>query len=70
MPVDRIMHNKVGVLIWSEASYLGATQGVVAQFQELTRFLNQTSSASWSATSTAAAKSSATRAGRCRALGI
>ncbi|OBF30805.1 NAD(P)H dehydrogenase [Mycobacterium sp. ACS1612] len=39
--VDGIMHKTVGVLISCEESYLGATQGVIAQFQELTRYLNQ-----------------------------
>ena len=39
--VDGIMGKKVGVLISGEESYLGATQGVVAQFLELTRYLNQ-----------------------------
>ena len=36
-----IMGKKVGVLISCEESYFGATQGVVAQFQELTRYLRQ-----------------------------
>jgi multimeric flavodoxin WrbA len=39
--VDGIMHKKVGVLISCEESYLGATSGVISQFQELTRYLNQ-----------------------------
>jgi multimeric flavodoxin WrbA len=39
--VDGIMGKKVGVLISCEESYLGATHGVIAQFQELTRYLNQ-----------------------------
>ncbi|TLH67007.1 flavodoxin family protein [Mycolicibacterium cosmeticum] len=39
--VDGIMGKRVGVLISCEESYLGATQGVIAQFQELTRYLNQ-----------------------------
>lgn len=39
--VDGIMQKKVGILISCEESYLGATQGVIAQFQELTRYLNQ-----------------------------
>ena len=39
--VDGIMGKKVGVLISCEESYLGATQGVIAQFQELTRYLRQ-----------------------------
>ena len=39
--VDGIMNKKVGVLISCEESYLGATSGVIAQFQELTRYLNQ-----------------------------
>lgn len=39
--VEGIMHKKIGVLISCEESYLGATQGVIAQFQELTRYLNQ-----------------------------
>jgi multimeric flavodoxin WrbA len=38
--VDGIMSKKVGVLITCEESYLGATQGVIAQFQELTRYLH------------------------------
>jgi multimeric flavodoxin WrbA len=39
--IDGIMGKKVGVLISCEESYQGATVGVVAQFQELTRYLNQ-----------------------------
>jgi multimeric flavodoxin WrbA len=39
--VEGIMNKRVGVLISCEESYLGATQGVIAQFQELTRYLNQ-----------------------------
>lgn len=39
--VDGIMHKKVGVLISCEESYVGATQGVISQFQELTRYLRQ-----------------------------
>ena len=39
--VDGIMNKKVGVVISCEESYLGATSGVIAQFQELTRYLNQ-----------------------------
>jgi multimeric flavodoxin WrbA len=39
--VNGIMGKRVGVLISCEESYLGATQGVIAQFQELTRYLNQ-----------------------------
>jgi multimeric flavodoxin WrbA len=39
--VEGIMHKKVGVVISCEESYLGATVGVIAQFQELTRYLNQ-----------------------------
>jgi multimeric flavodoxin WrbA len=39
--VSEIMDKRVGVLISCEESYLGATQGVVAQFQELTRYLHQ-----------------------------
>ncbi|WP_264014994.1 flavodoxin family protein [[Mycobacterium] manitobense] len=39
--VEGIMGKKVGVLISCEESYVGATAGVVAQFQELTRYLNQ-----------------------------
>lgn len=39
--VDGIMNKKVGVVIACEESYLGATSGVIAQFQELTRYLNQ-----------------------------
>jgi multimeric flavodoxin WrbA len=39
--IDGIMGKKVGVLISCEESYVGATQGVVAQFQELTRYLRQ-----------------------------
>jgi multimeric flavodoxin WrbA len=38
--IDGIMDKKVGVLISCEESYQGATVGVVAQFQELTRYLN------------------------------
>lgn len=39
--IPGIMNKRVGVLISCEESYLGATQGVIAQFQELTRYLNQ-----------------------------
>ncbi|BBY15064.1 flavodoxin family protein [Mycolicibacterium litorale] len=39
--VDGITGKNVGVLISCEESYVGATQGVAAQFQELTRYLNQ-----------------------------
>jgi multimeric flavodoxin WrbA len=39
--VSNIMDKKVGVLISCEETYVGATQGVIAQFQELTRYLNQ-----------------------------
>ncbi|MCV7228206.1 flavodoxin family protein [Mycolicibacterium komossense] len=39
--INGIMNKKVGVVISCEESYLGATQGVIAQFQELTRYLNQ-----------------------------
>jgi multimeric flavodoxin WrbA len=39
--VSGIMDKRVGVLISCEESYVGATQGVVAQFQELTRYLRQ-----------------------------
>jgi multimeric flavodoxin WrbA len=39
--IDGIMGKKVGVLISCEESYVGATQGVIAQFQELTRYLHQ-----------------------------
>lgn len=39
--VDGIMRKKVAVVISCEESYLGATSGVIAQFQELTRYLNQ-----------------------------
>jgi multimeric flavodoxin WrbA len=39
--IDGIMGKKVGVLISCEESYVGATQGVIAQFQELTRYLRQ-----------------------------
>lgn len=39
--VNGIRDKKIGVLISCEESYQGATQGVVAQFQELTRYLNQ-----------------------------
>ena len=39
--VTGIVGKRVGVLISSEESYQGATLGVVAQFQELTRYLNQ-----------------------------
>ncbi|WP_260762200.1 flavodoxin family protein [Mycobacterium sp. SMC-4] len=37
--VEGIIGKKVGVLISCEESYLGATQGVIAQFQEITRYL-------------------------------
>lgn len=39
--IDGIVGKKVAVLISCEESYVGATQGVIAQFQELTRYLNQ-----------------------------
>lgn len=39
--VAGIMHKKVGLLISCEESYQGATVGVITQFQELTRYLNQ-----------------------------
>lgn len=39
--VDGIVGKKVGVLISCEENYVGATHGVAAQFQELTRYLNQ-----------------------------
>jgi multimeric flavodoxin WrbA len=39
--IDGIMNKKVAVLISCEESYQGATVGVAAQFQELTRYLNQ-----------------------------
>jgi multimeric flavodoxin WrbA len=39
--ISEIMDKRVGVLISCEESYVGATQGVIAQFQELTRYLNQ-----------------------------
>jgi multimeric flavodoxin WrbA len=39
--IDGIMGKKIGVLISCEESYVGATQGVIAQFQELTRYLRQ-----------------------------
>lgn len=39
--VDGIMGKKIGVVISCEESYLGATAGVIAQWQELTRYLNQ-----------------------------
>lgn len=39
--VGGIMGKKVGVVISCEESYLGATAGVIAQFGELTRYLNQ-----------------------------
>lgn len=39
--VSGIMDKKVGVLISCEENYVGATQGVTAQFQELTRYLRQ-----------------------------
>jgi hypothetical protein len=39
--VSEIMGKRVGVLISCEESYVGATQGVIAQFQELTRYLRQ-----------------------------
>jgi multimeric flavodoxin WrbA len=35
--VSEIMDKRVAVLISCEESYVGATQGVIAQFQELTR---------------------------------
>jgi hypothetical protein len=35
------MDKRIGVLISCEESYVGATQGVIAQFQELTRYLRQ-----------------------------
>ncbi len=38
---SEIMDKKVAVLISCEESYVGATQGVIAQFQELTRYLHQ-----------------------------
>ncbi|MCV7278303.1 flavodoxin family protein [Mycolicibacterium flavescens] len=39
--MDGITGKKVGVLISSEENYVGATAGVVAQFQEATRYLHQ-----------------------------
>jgi multimeric flavodoxin WrbA len=36
-----IMDKRVAVLISCEENYVGATQGVIAQFQELTRYLRQ-----------------------------
>jgi len=39
--VAGIMDKRVAVLISCEENYVGATQGVVAQFQELTRYLRQ-----------------------------
>jgi multimeric flavodoxin WrbA len=39
--VSEIMGKRIGVLISCEESYVGATQGVIAQFQELTRYLRQ-----------------------------
>ncbi|WP_193047126.1 flavodoxin family protein [Mycolicibacterium baixiangningiae] len=39
--VNGIAGKTVGVLISCEESYVGATHGVAAQFQELTRYLNQ-----------------------------
>jgi multimeric flavodoxin WrbA len=39
--VSEIMDKRVGVLISCEESYVGATQGVVAQLQEITRYLRQ-----------------------------
>jgi multimeric flavodoxin WrbA len=39
--VSEIMDKRVAVLISCEESYVGATQGVIAQFQEITRYLHQ-----------------------------
>ena len=39
--VGGITGKTVGVLISCEESYVGATAGVIAQFQELTRYLDQ-----------------------------
>ncbi|MEN3322030.1 MAG: hypothetical protein V7643_5432, partial [Mycobacterium sp.] len=39
--ISEIMDKRVAVLISCEESYVGATQGVIAQFQELTRYLRQ-----------------------------
>ena len=39
--VSEVMDKRIGVLISCEESYVGATQGVIAQFQELTRYLRQ-----------------------------
>lgn len=39
--VGGIIDKTVGVLISCEESYVGATAGVIAQFQELTRYLDQ-----------------------------
>jgi hypothetical protein len=38
--LSEIMDKRVAVLISCEESYVGATQGVIAQFQELTRYLH------------------------------
>ena len=39
--VSEVMDKRVAVLISCEESYVGATQGVIAQFQEITRYLRQ-----------------------------
>jgi multimeric flavodoxin WrbA len=39
--VDGITHKRIGILISCEETYLGATVGVIAQFQELARYLHQ-----------------------------
>ena len=39
--IDAIVGKKVGVLISCEESYVGATQGVISQFQEIARYLKQ-----------------------------
>jgi multimeric flavodoxin WrbA len=39
--VSEIMDKRVAVLISCEESYVGATQGVIAQFQEFSRYLHQ-----------------------------
>ncbi|PSK98203.1 flavodoxin-like protein [Murinocardiopsis flavida] len=39
--IEGIMGKRVGVLISAEESNVGATLGVVAHFQEITRYLNQ-----------------------------
>ena len=39
--ISGITNKRIGVLISCEESYIGATQGVIAQFHELTRYLRQ-----------------------------